>query len=76
MGSGRTAISLDDVVRLIRLCELDVEFHIVERDGSDMAQANRLTELSGQQRLDRNTRLARSSRHCAAASCTRRSRWG
>ncbi len=57
--AGRTAVSLDDVVRLIRLCGLDLEFQIVERDDSDMAQANRLTKLSGQQRLDRNARLTR-----------------
>ena len=40
--SGRTAVSLDDVVRLVRLCGLDVEFHIVDRDDSDIAQAARL----------------------------------
>jgi transcriptional regulator with XRE-family HTH domain len=57
--AGRNAVSLDDVVRLVRLCGLDLEFHLVERDGSDMAQAVRLTELSGQQRLDRHDRLTR-----------------
>lgn len=55
--SGRTAISVDDVVRLVRLCGLDVEFHIVERDISDMAQAERLAPLSAQQRLERLTRV-------------------
>ena len=57
--SGRTAVSFDDVVRLVRLCGLDVEFHIVERDDSDLAQAARLDPLTGQQRLDRHARLAR-----------------
>jgi transcriptional regulator with XRE-family HTH domain len=57
--AGRGAVSLDDVVRLVRLCGLDLEFHVVERDGSDMAQAVRLTELSGQQRLDRHARVTR-----------------
>jgi transcriptional regulator with XRE-family HTH domain len=57
--AGRNAVSLDDVVRLVRLCGLDLEFHMVERDGSDMAQAVRLTELSGQQRLDRHARVTR-----------------
>jgi transcriptional regulator with XRE-family HTH domain len=57
--AGRSAVSLDDVVRLVRLCGLDLEFHVVERDGSDMAQAVRLTELSGQQRLDRHARVTR-----------------
>lgn len=57
--SGRTAVSLDDVVRLIRLCGFDIEFHIVDRDTSDLAQAARLAPLSGQERLDRHGRLAR-----------------
>ena len=57
--AGRSAVSLEDVLLLVRLCGLDLEFHIVERDGSDMAQAVRLTELSGQQRLDRHARVAR-----------------
>lgn len=55
--SGRTAISVDDVVRLVRLCGLDVEFQLVERDPSDIAQAERLARLSPQQRLDRLTRV-------------------
>lgn len=57
--SGRTAVSLDDVVRLVRLCGLDLEFHVVERDDSDRAQAIRLGGLSGQERLDRHARLTR-----------------
>lgn len=65
--SGRTAVSLDDVVRLVRLCELDIEFHIVDRDDSDVAQAERLAGLSGQQRLDRHARVARQLRGLRAA---------
>jgi transcriptional regulator with XRE-family HTH domain len=65
--SGRTAVSLDDVVRLVRLCGLDVEFQLVERDDSDTAQAARLASLSGQQRLDRHARLARQLRELRAA---------
>jgi transcriptional regulator with XRE-family HTH domain len=57
--SGRTAVSLDDVLRLVRLCGLDLELALVPRDDSDLAQAARLTGLTGQQRLDRNARLAR-----------------
>jgi len=57
--AGRSAVSLDDVVRLVRLCGLDLEFHIVERDSSDMAQAVRLATLSGQQRLDRHAKVIR-----------------
>lgn len=57
--SGRTAVSLDDVLRLVRLCGLDLEFQVVDRDDSDLAQAARLAPLSGQERLDRHTRLTR-----------------
>jgi transcriptional regulator with XRE-family HTH domain len=56
--SGRTAVSVDDVVRLVRLCGFDIEFHLVERDTSDLAQARRLAKMSGQERLDRLGRLA------------------
>jgi transcriptional regulator with XRE-family HTH domain len=66
--SGRTTVSLDDVIRLVRLCGLDVEFHIVERDDSDIAQAARLAPLSGQQRLDRHARLTRQLTGLRAAS--------
>jgi transcriptional regulator with XRE-family HTH domain len=57
--SGRTAVSLDDVLRLVRLCGLDLEFQVVDRDDSDVSQAARLAPLSGQERLDRHTRLTR-----------------
>lgn len=57
--SGRTGISIDEVVRLVRLCGLDLEFAIVDRDDSDIAQAAKLEHLTGQQRLDRHSRLAR-----------------
>lgn len=56
--SGSTAVSLDDVIRLVRLCGLELELHIVPRDDSDLAQAARLANLTGQQRLDRNARVA------------------
>jgi transcriptional regulator with XRE-family HTH domain len=60
--SGRTAVSLDDVLRLINLCGFDLEFVLVPRDDSDIAQAARLADLTGQQRLDRHARLARQLR--------------
>jgi transcriptional regulator with XRE-family HTH domain len=55
--SGRTAISFDDVVRLVRLCGLDLDFNVVIRDDSDVTQAARLADLTGQERLDRNARV-------------------
>lgn len=57
--SGRTAVSLDDVLRLVRLCGLDLELALVPRDDSDLTQAARLAGLTGQQRLDRHARLSR-----------------
>jgi transcriptional regulator with XRE-family HTH domain len=60
--SGRTAVSLDDVRRLVRLCGFELETSLVPRDDSDLAQAARLAELSGQQRLDRHARIARQLR--------------
>jgi transcriptional regulator with XRE-family HTH domain len=60
--SGRTAVSLDDVRRLVRLCGFELETSLVPRDDSDVAQAARLAELSGQQRLDRHARIARQLR--------------
>lgn len=55
--SGRTAVSLDDVLRLVRLCGFDLELLLLPRDDSDMAQAARLADLTGQERIDRHARL-------------------
>jgi len=57
--AGRTAVSLDDVIRLVRLCGFDLEVMLLPRDDSDMAQATRLAGLTGQERMDRHARLAR-----------------
>lgn len=57
--SGRTAVSLDDVLRLVRLCGFDLELMLVPRDDTDMAQAARLADLTGQERMDRHARVVR-----------------
>jgi transcriptional regulator with XRE-family HTH domain len=57
--SGRTAVSLDDVIRLVRLCGFDLEVMLLPRDDSDIAQAGRLAGLTGQQRMDRHARVSR-----------------
>ena len=57
--SGRPDVSLNDVIHLVRLCGLDVEVAIVPYDGSDMAQAKRLLQLTGAQRIQRHMRVAR-----------------
>jgi transcriptional regulator with XRE-family HTH domain len=43
--SGRTAPAFDDVIRLLRLMGLDLDFMLVERDDSDWIQAQRLAGL-------------------------------
>lgn len=57
--SGRTAPSLDDVRRLVRLCGFDVEVAIVPYEDTDITQAERLIDLSPQQRIERHQRLTR-----------------
>ncbi len=44
--TGRSTPSFDTVLRLVRLCGLDLEVMLVERDGSDWAQAQRLRGLT------------------------------
>jgi hypothetical protein len=43
----------------VRLCGLDLEVAIVPRDDSDIIQAERLLDLSPQQRIERHERLTR-----------------
>ena len=47
------------MVRLVRLCGLDVDLALVPRDDSDITQAARLVGLTGQERMDRHARLLR-----------------
>ncbi len=44
--TGRSTPSFDTVLRLVRLCGLDLDVMLVERDGSDWAQAVELLELT------------------------------
>jgi transcriptional regulator with XRE-family HTH domain len=57
--SSRTSPSLDDVRRLIRLCGFDLEVAIVPFDASDVIQAERLLDLTPQERVERHQRLVR-----------------
>lgn len=65
--SGRTSPSFDIVVRLVRLCGLDLDIMLVERDDSDWAQAERLRDLTVDERLDRFERVAGQMRAWRAA---------
>lgn len=57
--SGRSSPSLEMVQRLIRLCGFDLELAIVPYEDSDISQAERLLDLTPQERLERHQRLAR-----------------
>jgi transcriptional regulator with XRE-family HTH domain len=54
--TGDTAPSFDSVLRLVRLCDLDLDIMLVPRDESDWTQALRLMQLSPEQRLLRHQR--------------------
>jgi transcriptional regulator with XRE-family HTH domain len=48
--SGRTSPAFDDVIRLLRIMGLDLDFMLVERDDSDWIQAQRMLHLTPPQR--------------------------
>jgi len=50
--SGRTAVSFDDVIRLLRLMGLDLDVMLVERDESDWRQAEAHLGDTPEQRHD------------------------
>ena len=56
---GRTSPSFENVLSLVRLCGLDLDVMLVERDGTDMWQAAVLLGLSPSQRLERHQRVSR-----------------
>ena len=49
--SGRTRPAFDDVLRLVRLCGMDLDITLAERDDSDWAQSQRLLPLSPDERI-------------------------
>lgn len=55
--SGRTSPAFDDVIRLLRIMGLDLDFMLVERDDSDWIQAQRLLPLSPEERMVRHDEL-------------------
>jgi transcriptional regulator with XRE-family HTH domain len=56
--TGRSTPSFDSVLRLVRLCGLDLDVMLVERDDSDWVQARELRDLAPQQRLERMSRFS------------------
>jgi len=65
--TGRSTPSFDTVLRLVRLCGFDLDVMLVERDGSDWAQAERLAPLTADERVRRMTRVARQMRQLREA---------
>ena len=58
--SGQTRPAFDDVMRLVRLCGMDLDYMLVERadSDSDWAQAERLAGLTPAQRMARADHVA------------------
>lgn len=54
--TARSTPSFDAVLRLVRLCGLDLDLMLIERDDADWAQARELLELNPTQRLERHAR--------------------
>lgn len=55
--SGRTAISLDDVIRLLRLCGFDLDIMLVPFDDSDVLDAERTLGMSVAGRMNHQKRM-------------------
>jgi transcriptional regulator with XRE-family HTH domain len=60
--SGRTRPAFDDVLRLVRLCGMDLDVMLVERDSADWMQAQTALRVSAGERLERSIRFARRAR--------------
>jgi transcriptional regulator with XRE-family HTH domain len=65
--TGRSTPSFDAVLRLVRLCGLDLDVMLVERDDTDWAQAHRLRHLTPTQRVRRMERVAHQLRELRKA---------
>lgn len=56
--TGRSTPSFDTVLRLVRLCGLDLDVMLVERDDSDWVQAQQRLSLSPVERVALGVRTA------------------
>ena len=57
--AGRVSPSFDDVIRYLRLMDLDLDLMLVDRDESDCRHASALLDLSAQERTARFERFAK-----------------
>ncbi len=55
--TGASTPSFDTVLRLIRLCGLDLDLMMVERDNADWMQAQRMLKLTEQERIEEMMRF-------------------
>jgi transcriptional regulator with XRE-family HTH domain len=60
--SGRTSPTFERVIQLLRLCGMDLDVMLVERDDSDWMQAQAWLRASPAERLERGARLAETAR--------------
>jgi len=56
---GRTAPSFETVLSLVRACGLDLDVMLVEREYADMWQAEALSRLTPDERLERHGRVVK-----------------
>jgi transcriptional regulator with XRE-family HTH domain len=57
--SGRTRPAFDDVLRLIRLCGMDLDIRLTRLDDSNWIQAQALRGLTPSERVERAQHVAR-----------------
>jgi transcriptional regulator with XRE-family HTH domain len=65
--AAKTAPSFDDVIRYLRLMDLDLDFMLVERDDSDWSLAAPLLAITPTDLLERHENVARSLRELREA---------
>ena len=70
--SGRTRPAFDDVLRLVRLCGMDLDIMLGEWDDSDWAQARAQLLLSPVERIRRMERVADQMRRFREAGAAAR----
>jgi transcriptional regulator with XRE-family HTH domain len=72
--SGRTRPAFDDVLRLVRLCGMDLDLMLGEWDDSDWAQARRQLTLAPLERIRRMERVGRQMMKIREAGAAARAR--
>ncbi|WP_460569410.1 helix-turn-helix transcriptional regulator [Humibacter soli] len=66
--AAKTAPSFDDVIRYLRLMDLDLDFMLVERDDSDWLLAAPLIDVTPDELLERHEKIAAGFRELRRAA--------